>query len=55
MEVRNLQQYAYEYEYEYKQIGDTWIKTGPWRASTTGRALGAGIGRAGEFVTPITP
>lgn len=41
-EVRFLQRYGYEYGYQ--QVGDSWIKTGGWRASTTGRAAGGSLG-----------
>ncbi|HLZ30971.1 MAG TPA: WXG100 family type VII secretion target [Chloroflexota bacterium] len=53
MEVDYLQRYAYEYG--YSQVGETWVKTGAWRATTTGRAVGAAIGPAGEVVTATTP
>jgi WXG100 family type VII secretion target len=42
LEIRHLQRYAYEYG--YRQVGDSWIKVGDWRASTTGRAIGASAG-----------
>ena len=42
LEIRYLQRHAYEHG--YRQVGDTWVKVGDWRASTTGRALGGSVG-----------
>jgi WXG100 family type VII secretion target len=42
LEVRYLERYAYEYG--YRQVGDSWVKVGGWRASTTGRAVGGSLG-----------
>ncbi|HEY3061502.1 MAG TPA: WXG100 family type VII secretion target [Chloroflexota bacterium] len=40
------------YEWGYKQVGDTtWEKVGPWRATTSGRAVGSAVGATGEQVT----
>jgi WXG100 family type VII secretion target len=41
-EIRFLQRYGYEYGYQ--QIGDSWVKTGGWRATTTGRLAGESVG-----------
>jgi len=43
-EIRYLQSHAYEYG--YRQVGDSWVKVGDWRASTTGRAVGGSVGPA---------
>jgi hypothetical protein len=43
-EVRFMQRYGYEYG--YRQVGDSWVRAGDWRASTTGRAVGGSIGPA---------
>ncbi|MFD3163663.1 WXG100 family type VII secretion target [Herpetosiphon sp. NSE202] len=48
MEVRFMQSQAYQYG--YRQIGDSWIKTGDWRASTSGRVAGGSIGPGGEVL-----
>jgi hypothetical protein len=48
-EMSYLERYAYEYG--YTRVGETWTKTGPWRASTAGRGVGAAVGPAGELVT----
>ncbi|MCG8352956.1 MAG: hypothetical protein MI924_34765, partial [Chloroflexales bacterium] len=47
-EIRYLQRYAYEYG--YKQVGDTWVKTGDWRASRAGRAVGGNVGPMGDLL-----
>ncbi len=41
-EVRFLQRYGYEYG--YRQVGDSWIRMGDWRASTAGRVAGSSVG-----------
>ncbi len=48
MEVRFMQSQAYQYG--YRQVGNSWVKTGDWRASTTGRVIGGGIGPSGEIL-----
>lgn len=48
MEVRFMQSQAYQYG--YRQVGNSWIKTGDWRASTTGRVIGGSIGPGGEVL-----
>jgi WXG100 family type VII secretion target len=42
LEIDYLQRYAYEYG--YRQVGESWVKVGDWRASTTGRAVGGSAG-----------
>jgi WXG100 family type VII secretion target len=41
-EINFLRRYGYEYG--YRQVGDSWVKVGEWRASTAGRTAGASVG-----------
>lgn len=41
-EIKYLQKYAHEYG--YKLDGNTWVKTGDWRASETGRLIAGSAG-----------
>jgi WXG100 family type VII secretion target len=52
-EVRFLQRYGYEYG--YRQVGDSWVKVGDWRASTTGRGLGGSIGPGLDLLEDTVP
>ncbi len=52
-EINFLQRYGYEYGYQ--QIGDSWVKTGGWRASTAGRAAGASVGPGLELIEDSSP
>jgi WXG100 family type VII secretion target len=53
LEVRYLERYGYEYG--YRQVGDSWTKVGDWRASTTGRAVGASVGPALDVLEDVSP
>lgn len=52
-EVRYLQRYAYEYG--YRQVGDSWVRVGDWRASTTGRAVGGSLGPSLDVLEDTHP
>jgi hypothetical protein len=52
-EIRYLQRYGYEYG--YRQVGDSWVKVGDWRASTTGRAVGGSVGPALDVLEDAYP
>lgn len=52
-EINYLQRYAYEYGYQ--QIGDSWVKTGGWRASTAGRIEGAAVGPGLDIAESSNP
>ena len=41
-EINFLRRYGYEYG--YRQVGDSWVKVGDWRAGTAGRTAGASVG-----------
>jgi hypothetical protein len=41
-EINFLRRYGYECG--YRQVGDSWVKVGDWRASTAGRTAGASVG-----------
>ncbi len=58
-EIRYMQQYGYQYG--YRQVGDTWVKVGDWRAGHAGRGIGGSVGPAGDLLddaqslNPATP
>ena len=52
-EISFLQRYAYEYG--YRQVGDSWVKVGDWRASTTGRGVGGSVGPALDVLEDVSP
>jgi hypothetical protein len=53
LEVRYLERYGYEYG--YRQVGDSWVKAGDWRASTTGRVVGGSVGPALDVFEDVSP
>ena len=52
LEIDYLQRYAYEYG--YRQVGDSWVKVGDWRASTTGRAVGGSAGPSLDVLEDVS-
>jgi len=52
-EIRYLQSFGYEYG--YRQVGDSWIKAGGWRASTTGRTVGGSVGPTLDVLEDVSP
>jgi len=52
-EIRYLQRYGYEYG--YRQVGDSWVKVGDWRAGTTGWAAGASVGPTLDVLEDASP
>ncbi len=52
-EIRFLQRYGYEYG--YRQVGDSWVKVGDWRAGTSGRVLGGSVGPLGDVIEDTSP
>ena len=52
-EIRYLQRYGYEYG--YRQVGDSWVKVGDWRASTSGRAVGGSVGPSLDVLEDAVP
>jgi WXG100 family type VII secretion target len=53
LELRYLERHAYEYG--YRQVGDSWVKVGDWRASTTGRAVGGSVGPSLDVLEDVSP
>jgi WXG100 family type VII secretion target len=53
LELRYLERHAYEYG--YRQVGDSWVKVGDWRASTTGRAVGGSVGPFLDVLEDVSP
>ena len=52
LEIDYLQRYAYEYG--YRQVGDSWVKVGDWRASTTGQAVGGSAGPSLDVLEDVS-
>ena len=52
-EIRYLQRYGYEYG--YRQVGDSWVKVGDWRAGTTGRVVGGSVGPFADVIEDTSP